>query len=83
MFPTDVVIVAGARTPMGRIVSWAAVGVEPRIMGIGPVPATKKALDLAGLRLGQMDRFEVNEAFAPQYLAVEEALGLDRDKTNV
>jgi acetyl-CoA acetyltransferase family protein len=69
--------------PLGRIVSWAAVGVEPRIMGIGPVPSTKKALQLAGLKLEQMDRIEVNEAFAPQYLAVEKALGLNRDKTNV
>ena len=69
--------------PLGRIVSWAAVGVEPRIMGIGPVPATQKALALAGLKLEQMDRIEVNEAFAPQYLAVEKALSLNRDKTNV
>ncbi len=69
--------------PLGRIVSWVAVGVEPRIMGIGPVPATQKALASAGLSLSQMDRIEVNEAFAPQYLAVEKALGLDRAKTNV
>ena len=69
--------------PMGRIVSWASVGVEPRMMGIGPVPATKKALERAGLRLEQIDRIEVNEAFAPQYLTVEKALGLDREKTNV
>ncbi len=69
--------------PLGRIVSWAAVGVEPRIMGIGPVPATQKALASAALKLEQMDRVEVNEAFAPQYLAVEKALGLARDKTNV
>ena len=69
--------------PLGRIVSWATVGVEPRLMGIGPVPASKKALQLAGLKLEQMDLVEVNEAFAPQYLAVEKALGLNRDKTNV
>lgn len=69
--------------PLGRILSWAAVGVEPRLMGIGPVPATEKALARAGLKFAQMDRIEVNEAFAPQYLAVEKALGLDRDKTNV
>ncbi len=69
--------------PLGKIVSWAAVGVEPRLMGIGPVPASQKALSLAGLTLEQMDRVEVNEAFAPQYLAVEKALGLNRDKTNV
>jgi acetyl-CoA acetyltransferase family protein len=69
--------------PLARIVSWAAVGVDPSIMGIGPVPATRKALQLAGLRLEQMDRIEVNEAFAAQYLAVEKQLGLSRDKTNV
>src|SRR5579863_509739 len=69
--------------PLGRIVSWAAVGVPPRIMGIGPVPAIKKALALANLKLDQIDLIEVNEAFAAQYLAVEKLLGLDREKTNV
>src|SRR5690348_122070 len=69
--------------PLGRIVSWATTGVEPRVMGIGPVPASKKALQLAGLKLEQIDLVEVNEAFSPQYLAVEKALSLNRDKTNV
>ncbi|MGB6717009.1 MAG: thiolase family protein, partial [Candidatus Acidiferrales bacterium] len=69
--------------PLGRIVSWATTGVEPRLMGIGPVPSSNKALQLAGLKLDQMDLIEVNEAFAPQYLAVEKALGLNRNKTNV
>ena len=69
--------------PIGRIISWAAVGVDPSIMGIGPVPATRKALHLAGLKLEQIDRVEVNEAFAAQYLAVEKELGLSREKTNV
>jgi acetyl-CoA acetyltransferase family protein len=69
--------------PIGRIVSWAVAGVDPSIMGIGPVPASQKALQLAGLTLQQMDRVEVNEAFAAQYLAVEKVLGLNRDKTNV
>jgi acetyl-CoA acetyltransferase family protein len=69
--------------PIGRIVSWAVAGVDPSIMGIGPVPSTKKALELAGLALEQIDRIEVNEAFAAQYLAVEKELGLNRDKTNV
>ena len=68
---------------LGKIVSWATVGVEPRIMGIGPVPASRKALELAGMKLEQMDLIEVNEAFSPQYLAVEKALGLNRDKVNV
>jgi acetyl-CoA acyltransferase 2 len=69
--------------PMGRIVSWAYAGVEPEIMGIGPVPATRKALEKAGLTLADIDLIEVNEAFAAQYLAVEKELGLDRSKTNV
>ena len=69
--------------PLGRIISWAVAGVDPSIMGIGPVPSTRKALQLAGMRLEQIDRVEVNEAFAAQYLAVEKELGLDRDKTNV
>src|SRR5712691_8651252 len=69
--------------PMGRIVSWAYAGVEPEIMGIGPVPATRKALEKAGLKLADIDLIEVNEAFAAQYLAVEQELGLDREKTNV
>jgi len=70
-------------TPMGRIVSWAYAGVEPEIMGIGPVPSTRAALEKANLSLDQMDLVEVNEAFAGQYLAVEKELGLDRSRTNV
>jgi acetyl-CoA acetyltransferase family protein len=69
--------------PVGRIVSWASSGVDPSIMGIGPVPSSQKALKAVGLTVEQMDRVEVNEAFAAQYLAVEKALGLNRDKTNV
>jgi acetyl-CoA acetyltransferase family protein len=69
--------------PLGRIVSWAYAGVEPEFMGIGPVPASLQALEKAGLQLSDMDLIEVNEAFAAQYLAVEQELGLDRDKTNV
>jgi acetyl-CoA acetyltransferase family protein len=69
--------------PLGRIISWAVAGVDPSIMGIGPVPSTRKALQLAGMKLEQIDRVEVNEAFASQYLAVEKELGLNRDKTNV
>ncbi|WIG61358.1 MAG: thiolase family protein [Ktedonobacterales bacterium] len=70
-------------TPLARLVSWGIVGVEPTIMGIGPAPAIRQALKRADLTLAQMDRVEVNEAFAAQYLAVEKELGLDRDKTNV
>ncbi|MGH9901447.1 MAG: acetyl-CoA C-acyltransferase, partial [Pyrinomonadaceae bacterium] len=69
--------------PLGRIVSWAYAGVEPDVMGIGPVPAIRKALEKAGLRLSDIDVVEVNEAFAAQYLAVEKELGLDRTRVNV
>jgi acetyl-CoA acetyltransferase family protein len=69
--------------PLGRIVSWGVAGVEPKIMGSGPVPATKIALQKAGMSLEYMDLIEVNEAFAAQYLAVEKELGLDREKVNV
>ncbi len=69
--------------PMGRLVAWGVAGVDPSIMGFGPVPAARLALQRAGLSLGQMDLVEVNEAFAAQYLAVERELGLDPDCTNV
>jgi len=70
-------------SPLGRIVSWGIAGVEPKLMGRGPVPATKIALQKAGLSLDYIDLIEVNEAFAAQYLAVEKELGLDREKVNV
>jgi acetyl-CoA acetyltransferase family protein len=69
--------------PLGRIVSWGIAAVEPKVMGRGPVPATKLALQKAGLSLDYIDLIEVNEAFAAQYLAVEKELGLDREKVNV
>ena len=69
--------------PLGRIVSWGFVGVEPKVMGIGPAPAARLALEKAGMSLEDMDLFEVNEAFAPQYKSVEKELGLDPEKTNV
>ena len=69
--------------PLGRIVSWGIAGVQPEIMGIGPVPAARIALEKAGLKLGDIDLVEINEAFAAQYLAVEKALELDRNKVNV
>jgi acetyl-CoA acyltransferase 2 len=69
--------------PIGRLVTWGIAGVEPDIMGIGPAPASRKALDRAGLTLDDMDLIEVNEAFAPQYAAVARDLGLDPEKTNV
>jgi acetyl-CoA acyltransferase 2 len=74
---------ANGASPIGRLVSWGFAGVDPRIMGIGPAPAARAALAKAGLTLGDMDLVEVNEAFAPQYKAVEKELGLDPERTNV
>jgi acetyl-CoA acyltransferase 2 len=68
---------------LGRIISWGAVGCDPKIMGIGPAGAIRQALTRAGLTLAEMDLIEVNEAFAAQYLAVEKELALPREKTNV
>ena len=73
----------GHGKPIARVVSWAVMGVPPEIMGIGPAPASRKALADAGLKLEDLDLIEVNEAFAGQYLAVEKELGLDRNKVNV
>jgi acetyl-CoA acetyltransferase family protein len=69
--------------PVGRLAAWASVGVDPSIMGMGPAPAIRKALERAQLSLGDIDLFEINEAFAGQYLAVEKELGLEREKVNV
>ncbi len=74
---------ANGLKPLARLVSWAAVGCDPKIMGIGPAPAARKALEKAGLKLAQMDLVEVNEAFAAQYLSVEKELQLDPARTNV
>lgn len=71
------------KKPIGRLVNWAAVGCDPKVMGIGPAPAIRALMDKAGFKLADVDLFEVNEAFAPQYLAVEKELGLPRDRTNV
>ncbi len=71
------------KAPLGRLVSWATVGCDPRIMGIGPAPAIRALMERAEFKLSDIDLFEVNEAFAPQYLAVEKELGLSRDVTNV
>ena len=69
--------------PLGRLVSWGVAGVDPKIMGIGPVPASRNALSRAGMSLDDMDLIEVNEAFAPQVCAVELELRIPRDKFNV
>ncbi len=70
-------------TPMARIVSWAHAGVDPAVMGTGPIPASKKALEVAGWGVDDLDLIEANEAFAAQACAVNKGLGLDTDKVNV
>ena len=74
---------ANGDKPLARIVAGATVGVPPEIMGIGPAPAIRAVLDKAGLKLSDIDRFEINEAFGAQYIAVERELGLDRARVNV
>jgi acetyl-CoA acyltransferase 2 len=69
--------------PIARLVSWGVSGCDPNIMGIGPVPSSRRALKMGGLSLDDIALVEVNEAFAPQYIAVEKELGLDRSITNV
>jgi acetyl-CoA C-acetyltransferase len=71
------------REPLARLVAVAAVGVPPEIMGIGPVPAIRAVLERAGLKLADIDRFEINEAFGAQVMACARELGLDEDKLNV
>jgi len=69
--------------PLARIASWAHAGVDPEIMGTGPIPASRKALDKAGWNLADVDRIESNEAFAAQSICVVRELGLDPAKVNV
>lgn len=69
--------------PLARVVGWGISGCDPTVMGIGPVPAAQRALKQTGLSLDDMALIEVNEAFSPQYIAVEKTLGLDRAITNV
>ena len=70
-------------TPLATIVSYASAGVDPSIMGIGPVPASKKALEKAGMTVDDIDLFEANEAFAAQSVAVVRELNIPREKLNV
>jgi acetyl-CoA acetyltransferase family protein len=69
--------------PLGRLVAWGVAGVAPDVMGIGPAPASRRALEKAGLTIDQMDIVEINEAFAPQFAAVARELELDPERTNV
>lgn len=73
----------GVKQPLARIRAWSMVGVEPSEMGIGPAPAIRDVCQKAGIEPGQVDLFEINEAFSAQYLAVEKELGLDRERVNV
>ncbi|MEM9075358.1 MAG: thiolase family protein, partial [Myxococcota bacterium] len=70
-------------TPLAKILQWGVAGVEPTLMGIGPAPAIRSALDRAGLEISGIDLFDVNEAFAPQFLAVQKELELPDEKVNV
>ena len=74
---------ARGKKPLGRLIGWAVTGVEPELMGLGPAPAARAALEKAGLRQDQIDLWEINEAFAGQILGVIRELGLDREKLNV
>jgi acetyl-CoA acetyltransferase family protein len=79
----DSVVKSYGLTPLASVEAWAAAGVEPRVMGIGPVPASRRVLSLAGLSIDKMDVIELNEAFAAQGLAVMRELGLDDDAEHV
>jgi len=83
MLASDTAVARFGLEPMARVVAWAAAGVEPRVMGIGPVPATQKVLEMAGMLIGDMDLIELNEAFAAQGLAVLRELGVEDDAAHV
>ncbi len=83
LLASDEVVSSKQIEPLARILSWAVAGVEPRIMGMGPVPAAHKALQLAGLGIGKMDVIELNEAFSAQVLACLAQLGIDADAEHV
>ena len=76
-------VAARGYKPIGRLLGWGVAGCDPTVMGIGPVPAIRRLLEVTGSKLSDYDLFDVNEAFAPQYLAVERELGLPRERTNV
>ncbi len=83
LLASDAAIKDHGLEPLARVVAWASAGVEPRVMGIGPVPASRKVLELAGLTISRMDVIELNEAFAAQGLAVLRELGVDDDAPHV
>jgi len=83
LLASDDIVSARGLEPLARVLTWAVAGVEPRVMGMGPVPATRKALKLAGLKIDKMDVIELNEAFAAQALACLVQLGIDADSERV
>ena len=83
LLASDAAVETASLAPIAEVVAWAAAGVEPRIMGIGPVPASRRVLQLAGLSIDDMDVIELNEAFAAQGLAVLRELGVDDDAGHV
>ena len=83
LLASDDIVSACGLEPLARVLTWAVAGVEPRVMGMGPVPATRKALKLAGLKIDKMDVIELNEAFAAQALACLVQLGIDADAEHV
>jgi acetyl-CoA acetyltransferase family protein len=83
LLASDKAVKSHGLKPLARLTHWATVGVDPALMGMGPAPATRLVLQRAGLGLKDLDLIEVNEAFAAQYLSVEQDLGLDRDRVNV
>ena len=80
---TEEIAAARGLSPIGRLVGYGVAGVDPKLMGIGPVPAIQNALQHAGLTIDDMDLIEINEAFATQYIACERELSINRDITNV
>ena len=83
LLASDDIVSACGLEPLARVLTWAVAGVEPRVMGMGPVPATRKALKLAGLKIDKMDVIELNEAFAAQALACLVQLGIDTDAEHI
>ena len=83
LLASDDIVSSCGLEPLARVLTWAVAGVEPRLMGMGPVPATRKALKLAGLKIDKMDVIELNEAFAAQALACLVQLGIDTDAEHI
>lgn len=83
MLASEAAVAKHGLSPLCELVSWASVGVDPTRMGIGPVPAIRAALEKASIDISAIERFEINEAFAPQAMACAKELQLDMSKTNI